>query len=185
MLPSSGHPHIFPKSATDARTQTCTSTSPDRAPIYIYLYLYRRVYIVPSTQSCARKALTATKWDEGLPVTVLLARTVFGECECDGDLVTTPTPPVPSSRGTLHRLFMKGLSWQAARKPPARALPTRAEPGAFYKVSSPQPCFPPPPKTMQSHRRFEFLATFSQAPCGGCQPKHLAAVVETTPVQAI
>ena len=95
------------------------------------------------TQSCARKALTATKWDEGLPVTVLLARTVFGECECDGDLVTTPTPPVPSSRGTLHRLFMKGLSWQAARKPPARALPTRAEPGAFYKVSSPQPCFPP------------------------------------------
>ena len=98
---------------------------------------------MPSTQSCARKALTATKWDEGLPVTVLLARTVFGECECDGDLVTTPTPPVPSSRGTLHRLFMKGLSWQAARKPPARALPTRAEPGAFYKVSSPQPCFPP------------------------------------------
>ena len=60
-------------------------------PTYIY------------TQSGARKALTATKWDEGLPVTVLLARTVFGECECDGDLVTTPTPAVPSSRATLHR----------------------------------------------------------------------------------
>ena len=32
---------------------------------------YRHIYIYISTQSCARKALTATKWDEVLPMTGL------------------------------------------------------------------------------------------------------------------